>query len=148
MRFYLAAAAVALAAATPASLAAQETVPDLTAGDDGMSELVERLQDPAEQERIASMLGTMGEVLLSLPIGPMMDAMSKATGQPNPDMGDDTTVRDLAGPQAEDFPEEIAERVPQMMGMMAGMVEGLDAMRPMLEAMAQTMRERVEHGGS
>lgn len=143
MRVSLVAVAAVLVAATPATLSAQEAVPDERA-----TELVERLEDPAEQQRVAGMLGAMGEVLLSLPIGPMMEAMAKATGDPDPDVDPSTTVRDLAGPEAEDLPEEIADKVPQMMGMMAGMVEGLDAMRPMLEAMAETMRERVEHGGS
>ena len=148
MRVFLVAATAALAAATPASLAAQEAVPDPEFDEPEMGELVDRLEDPAEQERLAAMLGTMGEVILALPVGPMMEAVATARGEDPAYVDRDATVGDLAGPEAERLPGEMANKVPQMMGMMAGMVESIDAMRPMLEAMANTFRAQIEHGGS
>ncbi len=135
-------AATALAICTPAAVSAQEAVPD-----QDMMALVERLEDPAEQEKLASMLGAMGEIVLALPVGQMVGPMAEATGKA-PSIAPDATVRDLAGPDAEALPGQIEDKVPQMMGMMASLIEGMDAMRPMLKEMSRTMRERIQQGGS
>lgn len=149
MRVFLVAATAALAAATPATLAAQEAVPDEgEMSEDALSTLSEKLEDPAEQERLATMMGAMGEALMALPVGPMMQAMERATGEDAPDVAPDTTLGELAGPDAERLPGEIAEKLPEMMGMMAGMADTFEAMVPMMEAMAETMRAQIEHGGS
>lgn len=149
MRVFLVAATAALAAATPATLAAQEAVPDeAEMPEDSLSTLAEKLDDPVEQERLATMMGAMGEALMALPVGPMMQAMERATGEDAPDVAPDTTLGELAGPDAERLPGEIAEKLPEMMGMMAGMADTFEAMVPMMEAMAETMRAQIEHGGS
>lgn len=143
MRVTLFAAASALALATPAAVAAQEQPVETSA-----SELSDRLSDPAEQERLAGMFAALGEIMLELPVGPMLQATARAAGEDAPDIDRDARLRDLAGPEAERLPEEISEKVPQVMGMMAGMAEGIETMRPLLEAWAETMREQIRHGGS
>lgn len=143
MRFFSVAALIALAATMPTAVAAQEVVPD-----SGIGEVVRQLEDPDKQKDMADMIGAMGEALMGMPVGPMMEAMAKASGQEAPNVDRDATVAELAGPGAENLPREMSERVPQMMGMMAGMAEGLEAMLPMLQAMGDVMRERIEHGGS
>ena len=143
MRVTLFAAASALALATPAAVAAQEQPVETSASD-----LADRLSDPAEQERLAGMFAALGEIMLELPVGPMLEATTRAAGEDAPDIDRDARLRDLAGPEAERLPEEISEKVPQVMGMMAGMAEGIETMRPLLEAWAETMREQIRHGGS
>lgn len=152
MRFFSVAACIALAVSIPTTVAAQEAIPDSS----DIGEVVRQLEDPEKQEEMARMLGAMSEAMMAMPVGPMMEAMVKATGQEVPDIDRDATLAELAGPGAENLPQEISEKVPQMMGMMAGMAEGLEAMLPMLKAMGETMgetvgetmRERMEHGGS
>lgn len=143
MRAIIFAAASALALATPATAMAQEPPAET-----GVSELADRLNDPAEQERLAGMFAALGEIMLELPVGPMLEATAKAAGEDAPDIDRDARLRDLAGPEAERLPQELSEKVPEMMGMMAGMAEGIETMRPLLEAWAQTMREQIKHGGS
>jgi hypothetical protein len=48
-------------------------------------------------------------------------------------------VRDLAGPEAEDAPREIAVRVPQMMGALASLAFALEEMLPQLRAIAEPL---------
>ncbi|WP_427969778.1 hypothetical protein [Altererythrobacter sp.] len=144
MRSSYLAVAAALAAASPVSLAAQEVVPD---SDSRVADLSDRLSDPEEQERIAGMVDAMGEIFLAMPVGPMMEALSEATGEDGPDVDRNATVRDLAGPGADRLPAEIADKVPHMMGMMAAMARSMDAMRPMLEAMGQSLREEIRSEG-
>ncbi|HEU4649900.1 MAG TPA: hypothetical protein VFS49_00660 [Croceibacterium sp.] len=49
------------------------------------------------------------------------------------------TVRDIAGPEAEAAPREIALRLPQMMGALAALAVSLERMLPQLEAMGDTL---------
>ena len=136
----LAAVSSALILSSPAALAAQEA----EAADGAMDTLAEKLSDPAEQERMAGMVEAMSHVLLSLPVAPLMEAMAEATGEEPAAVDPDATLGELAGPGAERVPEEIADKLPQMMGMMAGMARSFEALKPMLETMAEAVRAEVD----
>ncbi len=129
--------AALLACAAPMPVLAQDTPEAATA------ELADRLGDPAEQQKLAMMLGVMSEMFMELPVAPLMDAVAQAQGEDAPATDPDATVRDLAGPGADRVSDEIAEKVPEMMQMMSGMAEGMGAMIPALEAMAEKMRGRM-----
>lgn len=144
MRSSYLAIAAALVVASPVSLAAQEVASE---SESRVANLSDRLSDPAEQERIAGMVDAMGEILLAMPVGPLMEALSEATGEDGPDIDRNATVRDLAGPRADRLPAEIANKVPPMMGMMGAMARSMDAMRPMLDAMRQSLREGIRSEG-
>lgn len=123
----LGAALCALAMPLPA--AAQESQ---------LGELSDKLSDPATQEQLAETVATLSEVLLDLPLAPMMEAVAEATGEDPERVDPDATLRSMA-PEAERVPDEIADRLPQMMGMMAGMAKGMEAMLPALRQMAERM---------
>ena len=108
------------------------------------SELTEKLTDPEFQAQMAEAMGAMGEVLLDMPVGPLVEAAEKMAGEPVADIDPDATVRDLAGDDAERVTDEVAEKLPHMMDAMAGMAEGLQAMLPALEAMAERMKESFD----
>ncbi|WFL78316.1 hypothetical protein P7228_04425 [Altererythrobacter arenosus] len=136
----LAAAASAIALASPAALAAQEVEP---VEEVPVQSLTEKLADPAEQERLAGMVEAMSHVLLSVRVAPLMEAMAEATGEDPADVHPETTLGEIAGPRAEELPGVIAERLPQAMGMMAGMAKSLEALRPMLKSLSETMSEEL-----
>ena len=142
MRVLIAAATLSLAFASPHVALAQEADP-LEGDDAGIAQLADRLNDPDQQEHASAMVHTLGEVLLSLPVGPLLSAAQEATGDHSADVDESATVRDLVGEEAQDMPRELSERVPQMMGLLAGLVEGLDAMRPALTELSETMREKI-----
>ena len=109
--------------------------------------LADRLSDPAEQDRIAGMAAAMGDVLMALPVGPLIDAAARASGEEHSGMAPDATLGDLAGPDADRVTGEIAQSVPMMMGMLAGMADSAESMRPMLEAWVNTMKAQMEVRG-
>ena len=118
-----------------------------TPADPAMEEMTDRMSDPVEQEKMAAMVNVMGQVLMELPVGPLLDAVAQMPGADVPQVEEGATMRDLAGPDADRLPGEISEKVPMMMGMLSGMLEGLSAMRPVLEGMAETMESRIESAG-
>lgn len=132
----LALTAVLAATAAPVSARAADDP-------DSSPRIAERLSDPLLQDTLASSIAIMGRVLMDMNVAPMMRAMAQATGD-DPDYVDpDTTVGDIAGPDARYAPEEMAERVPEVMGTMAGMAEGMEAMVPAMRDMAEQIRRSI-----
>lgn len=108
--------------------------------DSRTAELAERLSDPATQDAMASTVRALSEVLLDMPLAPMMEAAAEMAGEDPADVDPDATLRTLS-PEAERVPDEISEKLPQMMGMMAGMARGMEAMLPALREMAERMED-------
>lgn len=134
MRLLALSAALAAAAAPFPALAAQE--PD-------SPRIAEQLGDPLVQDTLASSIAIMGRVLMDMNVAPMMQALAKATGDDPRYVDPDTTVGDLAGPDARYLPEDMAMRVPEVMGAMAGMAEGMEEMVPALRDMAEQFRRSI-----
>lgn len=130
--------AAAAFVAVPAPALAQEGEAEQAAAD-----LAERLSDPAEQERMAVTLATLSEIVLSMPIAPLAEAIENATGDDIPEVRPDATLRSLAGPRADRIAPEIERTVPRAMSAMAGMADGLRAIAPALREMADRMRSAL-----
>lgn len=101
------------------------------------ADMARDLSDPARQAEIGAMVETMTDVLLSMPAAPLLRAAATVAGQDPGDIDDNTTVGDLAGPEAAEAPREFAHRLPQMMSAMATLAATLEDMAPL-------MRERIE----
>lgn len=148
MRLLALAAAMAVAAplgAVPVIASAQDAPEEVApATDADLSALTDKLSDPDFQDGMGEALSAVSDILLDLPVGPLIEAAEKMAGEPVSDYDRDATVRDLAGPDAERVPEEIRERVPQMMSAMSGMAEGLAVMLPALREMARDMEDRFK----
>lgn len=167
MRVMIISASVLLACAPAAAIAQdvpadaqgevvlQDVVPDAadetdsgTGADTGMSELADKLSDPFEQQKMAAMVGAVGEVLMQVPVGPLVEAVSRAvpedTGADMPEVAPDATLRDLAGASgARQMQVEIAEKVPVMMGLLAGLVKGAETMRPALKDIGRQLQQQL-----
>lgn len=135
----LALAAAASLVALPAHAFAQETEPESE-----LATVIEKMEDPVVQAGVAGMLAALSEAMLDMPIGPLVEAIERADGEPT-GLEEDATIRDLAGPEAEDLPAEMAERVPEMMDAASGMARGFEAMMPMLRAWAEEMEASIAH---
>lgn len=129
MRIALSAIAAASALATNPALAAEGEP----------ARLAEELRDPAMQAEIAAMVATLSAVMLDMNVAPLLRAKAEVEGADPTTVDPDVTVRDLAGPGAEDAPRELAVRLPQMMGAMAALAGSLEAMLPQLRAMGETL---------
>ena len=119
--------------------AAQDAEPDTD-----LAPVIAQMSDPAFQDTMAVMIGSLGEVLLDMTIGPLAEAVERAGGEPT-GYGPDARVRDVAGPDAQDLPAELAARTPQMMDAASGMARSLEAMMPVLRAWSEEMAASVAH---
>ncbi len=143
MRVLPVAAAALLVLATPTIALAQDApAPDSEA----LSELSHKLADPAFQDQAALMGQVLMQTLLEMPVGPMAEAMNKATGGKGPAIDPDAKVKDLA-PNAEELPEQVVDKLPMAMNAMSGMAEGMQAMLPALREMAASMRGAFPNRG-
>ena len=108
------------------------------------ADTAEELQDPAKQRELALMLRTLSEVLLDLPLAPLMEAMggvAERTGEAElPDMDEDATLRTLS-PDAEAIPEQIEENLPRALDAMGSMAKAFEKMMPALQQMAEKMKD-------
>lgn len=137
---------ILLAAATPlavlaAPLAAQDVGPPDEA--EGLNELSQTLGDPIKQQQIANTLAVLSEVILDLPLAPIVEPLANAagdiTGEPVEPVDADMTLRRMQ-PEAGDLPAKITSEVPRAMDRMAGMSDSLAALLPALRAMSEQLK--------
>ena len=148
MRKLILAIMATAALAAPMSLSAQEVVEigepihNQDASQD-LSGFAERMQDPNTQRELALMVRTMGEVLLDLPIAPLVAAAGEMsedlTGKDLPPVDPDATLRKIA-PLSSRAPEEIERNLPRALNAMGSMAKALETMAPTLRDMAARMK--------
>lgn len=115
------------------------------AKDAPLGRVVEELTDPARQDALAGGLEALTAALLDLKVGPFMKAMERAgAGRERRDVDPETTLGDLAGPDARDMPHELSSKVPVMMDTMGAMAGQMGVMLPQLEAMAKRMEGAMD----
>ncbi len=141
MRALPVAVAALLAFAAPSAAFAQEEPPE--APEASLSELADKLGDPLFQDQAATMAEALLGAFLELPIGPMAEAVGKATGGEDFDVDPNARIVDLA-PEAQDIPRDVSDRLPGAMSAMSGMAEGMELMLPALRDMAERMRGVIE----
>ncbi len=136
--------ALSLAAiAVPAPLLAQDAdlpVPEFE--EEAAADLAEKFSDPEYQRQTAMLMRTLSEVLLDLPLGPLMEAAGEMAGKEVPVVDHDSTLRSMA-PEADRIPEEIERNLPRAMEAMGTMAEALEDMRPALEEMAARLQDSL-----
>ena len=124
-----------LAIAVPAT--AQDTGADLDT-------MARTMGDPVRQEALARALGTMAEVLLDLPLAPILGPLAEAAGEDPRSVDPDATLRKVS-PGASDVPRQIERQLPRAMGAMAGMSGALASTLPALREAAERMREALPY---
>lgn len=128
-----------------AAAAAFAASPALAAEGDA-ARLAEDLNDPARQAQVAAMVETMAAVMLDMNVAPLLRAEAQIEGRDPAAVDPEVTVRDLAGPDAEDTSREIAVRLPQMMGTLATLAGSLEQMLPQLRAMGDALASQARSG--
>ncbi|RXZ64270.1 hypothetical protein [Pelagerythrobacter rhizovicinus] len=149
MRILALCAAAALAFPAAASASEPAPLPDFELHDAPLyapeaeyeEPLSQRLADPAVQNELASTVAVLGEILLDMPLAPIVEPMAEIAGRDPGSVDPDLTLRKMR-PEASDVPARVARDLPRAMGAMASMTDSLEAMRPALREMA----ERLEFG--
>ena len=149
MRTFVLSALAASAVAAPMPLLAQdeaETDAPLALEEPGedFSGMAERFKDPEQQRQMALMLRTMSEVLLDMPLAPLMEALNdvggEVAGEDAPEVDPDATLRSMS-PHADRVPEEIEKNLPRALDAMGSMAEAMEKMMPALKDMAERMKD-------
>lgn len=136
MRMILLAASAAFAIAAPAAAA-----PPAEA-DPALGRMAETLGDPARQQALARAAGAMAEVLLDVPLAPIIGPLAEAAGEDPARVDPDATLRKMA-PGAAAAPREIERQLPRAMGAMAGMSGAFAGLLPRLREAAERLREAI-----
>ncbi len=130
--------------AAPAAARPHAPRPDYTR-DMAPGDLAERMSDPETQDRMADAVGGMSEAMLDISLAPFARALDAAGDHEAADeLGRHATLRDVARPDAERVPREMARRVPEMMGAMGGMASAMERMLPELARAGEEMRGAAE----
>jgi hypothetical protein len=133
-------AATSLLAITAAPAAAQSADARILEGAD-------MLADEGTQDRIARTMRVLSRVLLNMPVGPLAEAVRELDpDSPMADMPADTRIADLAGPDAEDLPDQLAGQSRVMMRSMSTLTRQMAVMAPVLRDMATDMAAQMERG--
>ena len=128
----------------PVSVQAQDDV-FADQGAEGLARAAEAMSDPATQAQVSAVAGSLMGALMDMPVGSLLQAAEGMTGRSS-DIDPDTTVAELAGPDAEMRGEELAERVPQMMQTLAAFTYARDGVLPQLrDALADAARTAGEN---
>ena len=103
--------------------------------------LSSRLSDPAMQDQLASTVAVLGEIMLDLPLAPIVEPIARATGSGSVDP--DMTLRRM-NPGASEATARAARELPRAMDAMASMAGSIEAMRPALRDMADRLSYGIE----
>lgn len=110
--------------------------------DGRLDEMARTMGDPVRQQAMARALGTMAEVLLDLPLAPILGPLAEAAGEDPRRIDRDATLRKMS-PGAGEVPRQIERQLPRAMGAMAGMSGALAGMLPQLREAAERMRDAL-----
>jgi hypothetical protein len=114
------------------------------ARDGNAGEVARKLADPQAQAAASVALATLAETFLNMDIAPYARAVrAMGGGEAVRDLPADARLRDLAGPDAERMPREIARGVPKAMGSAAEMAGAMEDMLPELERTARRLKDAI-----
>ncbi|NCP24980.1 MAG: hypothetical protein GW854_12660 [Erythrobacter sp.] len=109
--------------------------------------LAERLSDPATQDEIAATVSVLSEILLDLPLAPLIEPLADATADvadlPRRPVDPDLTLRRMS-PRAGEVAQRVARDLPRTMDRMADASDGIAALIPALRDAFRQIEERVE----
>lgn len=146
MRFGFVTVAVAAVLAPLPALAAQAD--DYTFAETDLARAAEEMKDPVRQEQVAVMAEALLDSLMEMPIGSLLQSAAEIAGEDPDEIDPNTTLREVAGPEAQEAPRQFARAMPRIMGAMGTLAGALGKLAPELRRMgediARTLPATVE----
>ena len=129
-----------------ALLATPAAAQDVPTDEDAIERLEETLSDPVRQQELAGTARVLGEILLDLPLAPILQPLADVAGEIADEdiepVDPDATLRRMV-PDASDMPERIEEALPRAMDRLAGASGAFADLLPALRDMADRLREAI-----
>ena len=113
--------------------------------DRNLDRMARTLGDPARQQAMARAMGAVAEVLLDLPLAPIIGALAAAAGEDPRRVDPDATLRKMS-PAAGEVPRQIERQLPRAMGAMAGTSGVFADLIPQLREASERMRDALPAG--
>ena len=139
---------IVLVLAAGTALAPLPALAQDVAEDSGLARAAEEMRDPVRQEQVAVMAEAVIASLLEMPVGNLLRSAAEIAGEDPEDIDPNTTLREVAGPEADEAPRLAAKALPKMMsatGALAGAIETmLPEMRRIGEDIARQLPEDIE----
>lgn len=126
------------------ALAAPAMAADAPA-DAGLDRMAKTLADPVRQQALAKAMGAMTDVLLDIPLAPILGPLAEAAGEDPRRIDRDATLRKMT-PGAGDVSRQVERTLPRAMGAMAGMSTVFADLLPQLREAAERMRDALPAG--
>ena len=143
MRTIVLALAAGAALAPLPALAAEDA-----AEDSGLARAAEEMRDPVRQEQVAVMAEAVIASLLEMPVGNLLRSAAEIAGEDPEEIDPNTTLREAAGPEADEAPRLAAKALPKVMsatGALAGAIETmLPEIRRIGEDIARSLPDDIE----
>jgi hypothetical protein len=127
-----------LPAAALAAIAAPAAAQEAPAPNPEAAQLVDQLQDPAHQHDVAMMAQTMTEIVLDMPLAPLVKSAAEKADAQAGRVDPDLTLRKLV-PEAGQVSAAIGRTTPRAMQAAGSLVGAMAAMTPVLRDMAERM---------
>ena len=105
---------------------------------EALDRMAQSLSDPARQAQLAGTLAALTEIVLDIPLAPLVEPLAEAAGEPAGRVDPDLTLRRMT-PRSDDLSRTIQERLPQAMDRIAGLSGSLAALVPALRDMADQL---------
>lgn len=148
--------------AAPAAAEADTTTPDASpegaivlpdfdapasAPETPLESLTQRLSDPRTQGEIAATVSVLSEIMLDLPLAPLIEPLANATADatdlPRRRIDPGLTLRRMS-PRAGEVTARVARELPGAMDRMADAGDGIAALIPVLRNAARRIEGRIE----
>jgi hypothetical protein len=118
------------------------------AEDSGLARAAEEMRDPVRQEQVAVMAEAVIASLLEMPVGNLLRSAAEIAGEDPEEIDPNTTLREAAGPEADEAPRLAAKALPKVMsatGALAGAIETmLPEIRRIGEDIARSLPDDIE----
>ena len=132
---------VALAAGTalvPLPALAQDA-----AEDSGLARAAEEMRDPVRQEQVAVMAEAVIASLLEMPVGNLLRSAAEIAGEDPEEIDPNTTLREAAGPGADEAPRLAARALPKMMSATGALAGALETMLPEMRRIGEDIARNL-----
>ena len=132
---------VALAAGTalvPLPALAQDA-----AEDSGLARAAEEMRDPVRQEQVAVMAEAVIASLLEMPVGNLLRSAAEIAGEDPEEIDPNTTLREAAGPGADEAPRLAARALPKMMSATGALAGALGTMLPEMRRIGEDIARNL-----
>jgi hypothetical protein len=132
---------VALAAGTalvPLPALAQDA-----AEDSGLARAAEEMRDPVRQEQVAVMAEAVIATLLEMPVGNLLRSAAEIAGEDPEEIDPNTTLREAAGPGANEAPRLAARALPKMMSATGALAGALGTMLPEMRRIGEDIARNL-----